>query len=273
MSKRVQLLRHAVAQADLFVGRVGEVTVNTNSNELRVHDGTTAGGHSVARLDLVNVAAASASNAGKMTAAQVTALTAATADILTNAADIATNAADIATNVAAIAALPTKSGTLTDGHALVGNGGGVIISAGFILEQQIPTSTKALFCQAAAPSLWTKDVDVNDKVLRMVSGTGAATGGSWTISGVTVDGHALAKGEIPAHVHTYTLRSINNNSGGGVNQSLSGALTTPNTSDGQADGLGATAATHTHGLTSDAVWRPAYVDVIKCTKDAAVALP
>lgn len=275
MSKRVQRLRHAVTEADLFTGRVGEITVETTNLELRVHDGTTAGGHATARKDLANVQTATAERDGKMTAAQVTELTTATADIATNAADIATNAAAIVTNAAAIALRGVPSGTLTSGHALIGNGSLSFKSAGFTLEQQLPTGVKALFCQAAAPTLWTKDVDVNDVVLRMVSGTGAGTGGSWTISGVSVDGHALTKGEIPAHVHVQSNAGSRSDlvGGGSTSAATSGAA---NTGDGQADGLGTggagAASAHTHSLTIGSSWRPAYVDVIKCTKDAPVSL-
>lgn len=268
MSKRVQFLRHALAEANLFVGLEGEVTINTSSSELRVHDGTTAGGSAAARADLTNVSAATAENDGKMTASQASALTTATADIAVNAAAIATNVTDIA-------ARAVFTGTITAGHAVIGDGSKTLKTAGFILEQQIPTGTKALFCQAAAPNLWTKDTDVNDRVLRMVSGTGAGTGGSWTISGISVDGHALTKGEIPAHVHTDTAPFGFNQYSPGANNAVSGSFTT-NTGDGTADGLGTggggAASTHTHTLTIGSAWRPSYVDVIKCTKDAPVSL-
>lgn len=272
MSKRVQRVRHAVTEANLFIGRVGEITVDTTANELRVHDGTTAGGHATARKDLANVQSATVERDGKMTAAQVTELTAATADIATNTAAIAANASDIADNAAAIADRAVAGSTLTAGHALIGDGTKTLKSAGFILEQQLPSGVKALFCQAAAPTLWTKDTDVNDRVLRIVSGTGAGTGGSWTISGISVDGHALTKAETPPHVHTEAAASYGTNlwpnAGSG-----SLALQSPiagDTGDGSADGLAGDA--HTHGLTIGSSWRPAYVDVIKCTKDSPISL-
>ena len=56
----------------------------------------------------------------------------------------------------------------------------------------LPSGTKAVFVQAAAPTGWTKDNANNDSVLRIVdnTGTGGATGGSDSIS-------------VPTH--TYTL--------------------------------------------------------------------
>lgn len=69
--KHVQFIRDIASNANLFVGLDGEITVDTTARELRLHDGTTPGGYGVARKDLANVSAASSTNAGKMTAAQV----------------------------------------------------------------------------------------------------------------------------------------------------------------------------------------------------------
>lgn len=70
MAYRVQRVRHAAAAADVFTGLPGEITVNTTTNSLRVHDGVNPGGYETARRDLSNVAQATASNDGKMSAAQ-----------------------------------------------------------------------------------------------------------------------------------------------------------------------------------------------------------
>lgn len=81
MTKRVQFIRHVKSAADLFKGFLGEITVNTTDNALRVHDGATVGGTEQAKADLANVDAATAGNDGKMTAAQ--------------AVDVAANKSDI----------------------------------------------------------------------------------------------------------------------------------------------------------------------------------
>jgi hypothetical protein len=44
MVKRVQHVRHSTAAADLYIGLVGEITVDTDGKTLRLHDGVTAGG-------------------------------------------------------------------------------------------------------------------------------------------------------------------------------------------------------------------------------------
>lgn len=47
MVKRVSFVGHTASQASEYVGAVREVTVDTTNNELRVHDGATAGGHRI----------------------------------------------------------------------------------------------------------------------------------------------------------------------------------------------------------------------------------
>lgn len=47
MSKQVQFRRGTYAENELFVGAEGEITVDTDSNSLRVHDGVTVGGFEV----------------------------------------------------------------------------------------------------------------------------------------------------------------------------------------------------------------------------------
>ena len=49
MSKRVQLRRGTATQHNTFTGAVGEVTVDTTTNTLRVHDGVTVGGHVITK--------------------------------------------------------------------------------------------------------------------------------------------------------------------------------------------------------------------------------
>lgn len=65
-----------------------------------------------------------------------------------------------------------------------------------------PSGTRMMFSQAAAPTGWTQDITVNDRVLRVVSSAGNGDGGSWTISGVTVGSHALTVAELPVHTHS-----------------------------------------------------------------------
>ncbi len=58
-----------------------------------------------------------------------------------------------------------------------------------------------LFPQPTAPLGWAQDTDVNDRVMRVVSGEGGGTGGSWIISGLDVGGTTLATTNLPPHPH------------------------------------------------------------------------
>jgi hypothetical protein len=139
------------------------------------------------------------------------------------------------------------------------------------VKSRLEDGVNMIFHQASAPTNWTQDASINDRVLRIVSGSGAANGGSWTISGLTVDSHVLAESQIPAHSH-----------GAG---SLKGRVANADGTDGTMADRGNTLASdtlvitgstantgggggHTHGLTANGAWRPAHRDVIAATKDA-----
>lgn len=156
----------------------------------------------------------------------------------------------------------------------------------------IEAGTEALFVQSAAPTGWTQNNTNHDRVIRVVdnTGTGAATGGNWTLSGMSVDGHTLVEAEIPSHTHSASSNSAGdhrhnvssysaskagadkvygNTSGNKIGPvdigtahfanagSHSHTITVNNTGGG---------GSHNHGLTNTS-WRPSYVDVINCTKD------
>lgn len=130
--------------------------------------------------------------------------------------------------------------------------------------QTFPVGTKLLFPQATAPTGWTQDIDANDRVMRVVNGaTGGQTGGSWTISGISVSitPTQLTIAQMPSHAH-----AVGPNVGPfggffiGVGQG-GGASGNTTSFDGgnQAHGHGATPL-------ADGNWRPSYLDVIKATK-------
>jgi hypothetical protein len=55
MSKVLQIRRGTAAQSNNFTGLAGEITMDTNTKTIRIHDGTTLGGFALARADLSNV--------------------------------------------------------------------------------------------------------------------------------------------------------------------------------------------------------------------------
>ena len=54
MATQVQFRRGTTAENNVFKGAIGEVTVDTNKNALRVHDAVTIGGYPLLREDGTN---------------------------------------------------------------------------------------------------------------------------------------------------------------------------------------------------------------------------
>jgi hypothetical protein len=127
------------------------------------------------------------------------------------------------------------------------------VNAGGSIGPSVPSGAKMLFYMATAPNGWSQDVSVNDKVLRVVSGQGGGSGGNWNLTGISVGGHALSAEELN-HSHNVSTYSFNNNGYGP-------AITNVN----QVNASSANA--HSHPLTVDGNWRPAYIDVIICIKN------
>jgi len=50
MAKQVQFRRGTTTEHNGFTGAIGEITVDTTLNTVRVHDGSTAGGTRIARF-------------------------------------------------------------------------------------------------------------------------------------------------------------------------------------------------------------------------------
>jgi len=161
--------------------------------------------------------------------------------------------------------------------------------------------TSMLFYQATAPIGWTKQ-SINDKALRVVSGSGGSTAGTTAFSSVfaartpagtmsgSTAGHAITQGQLPSHFH---YQFVNNASGSGtVGASTFSAVKTAgggfdNEYDIQRPTSAASATDpnvgrsksigdneeHTHGAGTLAFTGTAmdfdvqYADVIICTKD------
>lgn len=225
--RRVQRYGLTTSLMAAFTGLAREVLVNTTKNTLVVHDGSTQGGHEIARADFSNMVAATGSNLGYMTAAQ--------------------------------AALVASAIQFTAGTAM-------------------------LFVQSAAPVGWTIVATHDDRIIRIDGVAGATTGGSWTISGLT-------------HAHTHTMKDHTHFMQNHVHDRGTLAMGGPSETNNLASGgSGAAGVNHTHSMvsgntggaspgdtgvpsdntsdgastasvSSDATWRPLYVDVIHCTKD------
>lgn len=339
MAKRVQLIRHDPGDAATFGGLEGEVTVELTNNRLRLHDGSTPGGHVIPNLvaiqallddlslaltgdieDAFNLAMhksiMTASNqvlvstgantegvvampASRMLARLATGNTIAAtpAEIrtllsLVPGTDVQAYSAKLAGLTAigtAAAKLIKQTGVNTFGEIPLGAMGETLAATADAaavrtaisvyskaeidavldviddaLANLIVTGTKMLFAQATAPTGWTQDTTLNDRVIRVVSGAGAGTGGSWTISGLAVEDTTLTTAQMPAHSHRSGQTESGHNATGNtpVGYPLMGL---PGSQFTSVEGGG---LPHGHTLTIGNSWRPAYVDVIICTKNA-----
>lgn len=130
-----------------------------------------------------------------------------------------------------------------------------------IAKYAFPTGTRMLFAQATAPTSWTQDTTTNDVLLRLVSGNGGGSGGNWTISGAAVLGHQLTIAEMPSHTHIQEGDSTDDATGDGAGPRF---MRSGVTKASQATGGD---QAHSHGISFDGSWRPAYTDVILCVKD------
>ena len=129
------------------------------------------------------------------------------------------------------------------------------------------SGTTMLFIQASAPAGWTKVTTYNDYALRIVSGSGAGTGGSVPFTTAFTNGNVgattLSTSQIPSHNHAVKQLDV----GGGsqkvfastaFNSSASTWITATEPVDNTGGG-----GSHTHSI-SIAV---NYIDSIICTKD------
>lgn len=137
-----------------------------------------------------------------------------------------------------------------------------------------PAGTKMLFYQDTAPTGWTIQNTLNDKLVFITKGSvaGGQTGGavhstgSWTITGFggSVDGHALTIAELAPHNHT-TDAAGNVGPHGEYTPYAAGYVA------GSVTGTTGSGAAHVHtissALTQNGAWRPAAYNCIICAKD------
>jgi len=122
---------------------------------------------------------------------------------------------------------------------------------------EIPPGTRMLFAQAGAPTGWTQDSSVNDRVIRVVRGPGNGVGGSWKLTGLT-------------HAHTHDYQGTTDSAPIGNNQRLRFQSGSSRTSIPTLSGQpyqGETTPPDSSTVVSDALWRPPYLDVIACRKN------
>ena len=145
----------------------------------------------------------------------------------------------------------------------VGRGSGsIVLPAG-----GLASGTKTDFFQAAAPTDWTQDATNNDKMLRVVSGTGGGTGGTAAVSSpahnLAAGAHTLTSSEMPSHTHSTNTRRRQNGYQPAQPSKQSGA---PSLNHNDTSNSTGSSGSHLHSL-SGSVTASAYMDVIIATKD------
>ena len=156
-------------------------------------------------------------------------------------------------------AAPAVAGTTT--LTLPATSGTVVVTATGVAG--FPSGTKMSFYQASAPTGWTKDTTsaLNDAVLRIVTGSGGATGGStafstWAAASST-SAYTLTTTDIPSHTHSYN-EIVSGGSTIRIGSSAGYFSPTSSTSGATGGGEG-----HSHGLSQNIK----YADFIVATAD------
>jgi hypothetical protein len=151
MPTQVQFRRGTTAQNNNFTGAIGEISVNTSNNTIRVHDGSTVGGFELAKRGNVSVLTTSTSaelaavisdETGSGALVFATSPTLVTPDLGTPSAIVLTNATGTASNLTANIAnfISVTDDTTTNAtrYPIFANG-----TSGAIVEQV--SSTKLFF--------------------------------------------------------------------------------------------------------------------------------
>jgi hypothetical protein len=158
----------------------------------------------------------------------------------------------------------------------------------------IPSGTRVIFCQAAAPVGWTQITTYNDYMLRVVNGAGGGAGGNMspTFNNMVTDhAHGFATNAVDLnHNHNFTTGTESAAHTHAMNTIASGVIWA-----GQQPGVypvaggqtGTESANHTHsgatgysnqslvhahsgttyGVAGAGTWTPRYIDTIICSKN------
>ena len=145
-------------------------------------------------------------------------------------------------------------------------------------ETVIPVGTIMLFIAKAVPTGWSLVNTWNEKSLLLNSGINSSnaftTGGNWTIASGTL----TSSGSLPNHTHsTGTITTSTASDAGnadnyysGTNATTHGKIEHTHTVSGTTANPGSLpniSSTPSSGNMVNGAWRPAYVEVIACSKD------
>ena len=237
MAKLLKLRRGTTTQHASFTGAEGEVTIDTTKDTAVVHDGSQAGGRPLAREDLNNVSGTTVLgriNTNTLNASKIVDGTITNAKVSGSAGiagtKISPNFGSQTVQTTGSSAFPTQA--QSDNSTKVATT--AYVRTAITEAKPFPTGTKMLFQQTSAPTGWTKVTSgVNNKALRVVSGT-AGSGGSnaftsaFSARGISANAsNTTASGNVSVSVANATQGgnvSIGNTTAGG-NLSISSVST------------------------------------------------
>ena len=160
---------------------------------------------------------------------------------------------------------PVAVGPGTDGQVLTSTGADS--PPAFETLAAIPSGSKMLFHQTAAPTGWTKVTttgtgsdSINDVGLRIVTGTitdgvGGSVAFDTAFASQTISSHTLTTAQMPAHTHVISATSVVRAGAGGVGRGSYNDLDSESTGGG---------GSHGHGSLDLNV---KYIDLIVASKD------
>lgn len=167
------------------------------------------------------------------------------------------------------------------------------------LGNLMPAGSLMIFAQPAAPIGWTKNISLNDRMLRIVSGAGGGSGGSALLSSGVTLAHSHNLTAVADHSHSYPGHTHHMTTGASITVAIPAAAGYGYIQDGIGGGGGLAFPDQVLGLSSSPVtvyksqsstfagsntsadaghthimpaaladFTLAYVDVIKCSKDS-----
>lgn len=151
------------------------------------------------------------------------------------------------------------------------SGNEVQLTDGGEINKSFPAGTRMLFYQAAAPTYWTQVTSVNDRMLRVVSGSGGGIGG--TDSPILMDkvpshNHYFSDNTAPGGEHRHGANSGNfMTDAGGVYSFGSGGVGDPQSLTDWSDSHSHPVSGYTNNNSDADNWEPRYADVIVAEKD------
>jgi len=122
----------------------------------------------------------------------------------------------------------------------------------------IPSGTKMVFFEAAAPTGWTQVTSgIGDRLIRLASTGGVAVAGD-SVSSPATHAHDTGAASGASHTHTNSFSMASSLNDTDINNTRLQSVSSPS---------GSTDLPHVHSLTAAVAFTPKYLDVIICTKD------